>query len=116
GPASICLLATKLRRRMQMRVSTKFFFLILLAVPALSACGSGTIQTNPGNNNNNPVPTGAKTTAASFAKATTTLNAFSLGGDFPPDIQIPDIPGMESTAFVVNFSPAGVVPIDLTAN
>jgi hypothetical protein len=102
---------------MKMRASIKFFFLIPLTAFALGACGSGTIQTNPGNNNNNsPGPTGAKTTTASFAKATTTLNAFSLGGDFPPDIQIPDIAGMDSTAFVVNFSPAGVVPIDLSAN
>ncbi|MFO1464158.1 MAG: hypothetical protein U1F66_10315 [bacterium] len=90
--------------------------LLLTACAALGAgCASGTIQTNPGNGNNN-TGNGDQSTPASFAGATVNLNAFSLGGDFPPDLQIPDVAGMDSTAFVVNFTPAGVVPIDLEAN
>jgi len=81
----------------------------------LTACGSSSVQTGNGNNNNSN-PVGSQSTAASFASASVNLNAFSLGGDFPPDIQIPDVTGMESTAFVVSFSPAGVIPIDLNSN
>ncbi len=43
--------------------------------------------------------------------------AFALTSDFPADLVIPDIDGMRSTAFVVNFSdPAGVIAIDLDTN
>ncbi len=95
---------------------TKLPLLIATAlVAALSACGSGNVQTSSGNNNNSN-PVGLQSTAASFANASVNLGAFNLGGDFPPDIQIPDVSGMDSTAFVVSFSPAGVVPIDLDSN
>jgi hypothetical protein len=44
-----------------------------------------------------------------------TLNAFSLGEKFPPDVEIPNIDGMKNTAFVVLDGPTakGVVPVDL---
>ncbi|HCU23914.1 MAG TPA: hypothetical protein DF383_02765 [Deltaproteobacteria bacterium] len=82
-----------------MQQSLRRLGLLSLLLIALAACGSGTIQTGPG----------------SFATATTVLNAFSLGSDFPPDVQIPDIAGMDSTAFVVTFTPAAVVPVDLNS-
>jgi hypothetical protein len=81
-----------------------------------SACGSGTIDTSGGNNNNGGNGNGVLTTSESFALATTTLNAFALGGDFPPEIAIPKASGMQSTAFIANFAPAGVIPIDLNSN
>lgn len=90
--------------------------LLLLALAGFgAACGSGNVQTGPGN----PNPGGSDgdlTTAESFAAATAVLNAFSIGADFPPDFVIPDVAGMESTGFLVSFSPAGVVPIDLSSN
>lgn len=89
--------------------------LFLLAFAALGAgCGSG-VQTASGNNNNNG-GTGGMTTSSTFAQSSAVLNAFSVGADFPPDFVIPDVPGMDSTGFLVSFSPAGVVPIDLNAN
>lgn len=91
--------------------------LMLLAFAGFgAACGSGNVQTGSGNPNNNPGGSGDQTTAESFANATTTLNAFSIGADFPPDFVIPDVAGMESTGFLVSFTPAGVIPIDLNAN
>lgn len=84
-----------------------------------AACGGSGIVTNPGqatDDDGGPVGENPMTTAASFANATPNLNVFSLGADFPPDMQIPDIAGMESTAFVVSFFPVGVLAIDLSAN
>ena len=81
-----------------------------------TACGSGTIDTNGGNNNGGDNGSGELTTSASFALATTALNAFTLGGDFPPEIAIPKANGMQSTAFVANFAPTGVIALDLDSN
>ena len=92
------------------------FAVILLA----NACSSSGIVTNPGDPSGNddepPAGENPMTTTGSFANATVNLNSFSLGADFPPDVQIPDIAGMESTAFVVSFFPVGVLAIDLNAN
>lgn len=88
---------------------------IFLALATLVACGSGNVQTDPGNGNNN-TSTGDQTTPTSFATASVGLQAFNIGSDFPPDFQIPDVAGMNSTGFLVNFTPAGVIPIDLDSN
>jgi len=82
----------------------------------MTACSSSSIQTQSsnGSQDNNPSPP-SLTTAESFAKASTQLNVLSLGSDFPPAIQIPDIDGLRSTAFVVSFLPA-VLAVDLDAN
>ncbi|HEX5034506.1 MAG TPA: hypothetical protein VFW62_08510, partial [bacterium] len=88
----------------------------VLAITLLAAaCGSGTIDTSGGNNSGGS-GSGSLTTSESFALASATLNAFALGGDFPPEIAIPKANGMQSTAFVANFAPAGVIPIDLNSN
>ncbi len=76
------------------------FFILLVLIVATLGCSNATVSTNSDPSLN----------------AQVTLNAFSLGNDFPPDIQIADIPGMRSTAFVVSFSPAGVIPINLDTN
>ena len=92
----------------------KTFFRASIAAFAVlaTACGSGTIDTSGGNNDGDN-GSGTLTTSASFALATAALNAFALGGDFPPEIVIPKASGMQSTAFIASFSPAGVIPIDL---
>lgn len=101
-----------------MKITHYLLFAFSLAIFA-SACGSGGIQTSnnggPGGNGNNN-GNGPMTTAQSFANASTQLNAFGLGGDFPPDIQIPSAPGMESTAFVTSYFPAAVIALDLNSN
>jgi hypothetical protein len=78
----------------------KEIYLILFFLGWIIGCSNATVSTS-GNN---------------LQDADINLNALSLGNDFPPDIQIPDIPGMRSTAFVVSFSPAGVIPINLDTN
>lgn len=43
--------------------------------------------------------------------------SFSLAGDFPADIVIPDIDGMRSTAFIASTStPAGVIAVNIDAD
>ena len=96
--------------KLSFRASTLAFALLA------TACGSGTIDTSGGNNDNGGNGSGQLSTSASFATATTTLNAFALGGDFPPEIAIPKANGMQSTAFIANFSPAGVIAVDLNSN
>lgn len=96
-----------------MKSILKFILFVLIATTV--ACGSGIgTETDPIEDIDSGE--GNLTTAATFEKAAVQLNAFSLGNDFPPDIQIPDIDGMRSTAFVVSFSPAGVIPVDLNSN
>ncbi len=93
-----------------------FFRASILAFALLAAaCGSGTIDTSGGNNNGGN-GSGTLTTSESFALATNALNAFALGGDFPPEIVIPKASGMQSTAFIASFSPAGVIPVDLNSS
>lgn len=90
--------------------------LILFSLIVLGGCGSSGIQTttngsNPNPNSNNSEP--SQTTAESFASALVQINFFNLGSDFPPALVIPDVPGMEGTAFVVTFTPTAVIPVDL---
>ncbi len=94
-------------------ISIKIFFFLILMI-TFSTCTTG-IQTNSNPGGSLPGQ-GTMTTPASFSQAAVTLGAFSLGGDFPPDIKISDEPGLDSTAFVLTFSPAAVIPIDLDSN
>jgi len=91
------------------------FLLPLLAISLLLSCGGGGIQTQ---SNGNPTPSGNSpptlTNTQSFSNGTVQLNALSLGQDFPPALEIPDIDGLRSTAFVVSFLPA-VLAVDLDA-
>ncbi|MDX1386321.1 MAG: hypothetical protein R3257_01940 [bacterium] len=91
---------------------------LLLSLIATFGCAGVGIETvsNPPSNpseNGGPVGPDPKTTPESFVSALVTLNFFALGGDFPPNLVIPDIDGMRGTAFVISFFPTAVIPIDL---
>ena len=95
----------------------RFKIIFLAMVVLMTGCAGSVIQTNsPGGDGSGNSPTGipGQTTAESFAGGTVQKNLFALGGDFPPAIVIPDVPGMTGTAFVVTFNPAAVVPLDLS--
>lgn len=77
------------------RILPVIFFTLLIA------CGSSEIESRPPPNEDE-----------SLAPP-----SFILSSDFPSDIVIPDIKGMDSTAFIVSTSsPAGVIAVDINAD
>ncbi len=95
------------------------FAIVLMAVFIMGACTNALIEVSPNNPDPNPpMPPDpeAMTTAETFADASVNQGAFNLPGKFPADIQIPDVDGARNTAFVVNFSPQLVIPVNLDVN
>lgn len=93
-----------------------FVLLILTTTWGCAGVGIETVanpQANPAGRGGPPPGPDPKTTPESFVSALVTLGFFALGGDFPPNIVIPDIEGMRSTAFIISFFPTAVIPIDL---
>ncbi|MBI2345446.1 MAG: hypothetical protein HYV03_00850 [Deltaproteobacteria bacterium] len=79
---------------------------LILLTATLASCGGGGLYTET-----------PPETTVSAGPVQITRNAFLFGSDYPAEIVIPDIDGMQGTAFVVSTeNPAGVVAIDLTAS
>ncbi|MBI4211914.1 MAG: hypothetical protein HY540_04670 [Deltaproteobacteria bacterium] len=81
----------------------KYIYLLTL-LTSLAACGNSQLETVV-----SPDPTPSPQSGKGYA-------SFSLGSDFPADLDIPDIDGMRSTAFIVSTTnPSGVIAVDIDA-
>ena len=92
--------------------------ILLLLIPFLMmGCGGGMYTQAGGTGGPSGTPGIDEPYTTPWGNVTITKDAFILGSDYPPDIEIPDIDGLRSTAFVVSFSsPAGVLAIDLESD
>lgn len=101
--------------------ASQSFRRLLLALVGLSslyfmgACGSAVVTSTP-----NTIPTSENPPAPidgplAPVLGQATLNAFILG-DYPADIDIPNIEGLKNIAFITSFFPAGVIAVDLNSN
>lgn len=76
----------------------------------VTACADSTVYTN-----SDKTPQATTSVSADAGTTTVTKDAFLFASPYPARILIPDIDGMQDTAFVVStISPSGVLAIDLS--